>query len=89
MSVLVCGGNEGTHISRPAARSRVAVLPACCSCMAILAPCACTRRASAASPGMNSSLETPTWKGSAVPAGKATAHTPMVSSPAPPLARAS
>jgi hypothetical protein len=90
--IIVVGerlGIEGTQIGLPEARSRVAVLPACCNCMAIFAPWRCARRATPARPGMKSSCETPTWNGSAVPAGKAIAHTPIVSRPAPPWARAS
>ena len=51
------GTSEGTHSGRPAAMSCVATLPACCSWMAILAPCACTRLVRFCSPGRKTSSE--------------------------------
>jgi len=53
------GTSDGTHSGRPAAMSCVATLPACCSWMAMRAPCWWARAVSACSPG---GTRRPRWR---------------------------
>ena len=88
MSPSFSFGTDGVSIGRPSRMSFIAVSPACCSCTASFAPCPCTTSATDFKPGMKRSSDIATWRQFAEPTGQLMAIEPMISSAAPPSARA-